>query len=193
MTLYTAIGKYELHENAAGDKLPHVLVHGEPKSLDIWEMITWSSLMWKILTFDELAKEFYAKEREAHILGEYSCEACLKRMEQRGLIVCGHGATAMDALADLLSELYVIPLRAKLPTKILAFLHLTFAKGVPFRVTRQLFTKPQLSDGEAYLLQAAEQELLTVDELVDGRTDHAGLRDVVSLYFGKHILFEKLG
>ena len=166
MTLYTAIGKYAFRRDKDGTKLPVIIAEEKEYTLDIWEMILWSSLIWNIHTHDEITKIFYKKEREVHVLGELSCEMYIDRMEKIGLIVSGHGITAADALHDLLSGLYVIPVTANLISKIAAFLHLTFIKKVPYKVTKHIFDKPRLSDAESKVMKLAGQNRLSVGELI---------------------------
>ncbi len=166
MTLYTALGRYEMKTNAADEKLPHVLVGRKDYELDPWEMILWSSLIWQIYTFDEVSKIFYQKERNAHILGDLPCESYLDRMEEKGLVACGHGVTGMDALHDLLTRLYVVPATANLLTRVGAFLHLTFGKGVPLTMTKRIFHKPRFNPLEQKLMRLSKQNQLSVGELV---------------------------
>lgn len=127
---------------------------------------SWSSLIWNILTCDKVRNIFYAKEREMHILGELPCEAYIDRLESKGLIVSGHGITAADALHDLLSGLYVIPIRANLLSKTAAFLHLTFIKRISYEVTKHIFDKPRFSAAEAKVMKLAKQNRLSVGELI---------------------------
>lgn len=166
MTLYTAIGKYEFRRDKGGNKLPVIIAEEKDYTLDIWEMILWSSLIWNIHTHDEITKIFYKKEREVHVLGELSCETYIDRLESTGLIVSGHGITAVDALHDLLSKLYVIPVTANFFTKSAAFLHLTFMKRIPYKVTKHIFDKPQFSAAEAKVMKLAGQNRLSVGELI---------------------------
>jgi len=166
MTLYTSIGKYEFRKDTNGNKFPVIINEEKEYTLDPWEMILWSSLMWNILTCDEVRNVFYAKEREAHILSELPCESYIDSLERKGLIVSGHGITAADALHDLLSGLYVIPIRANLLSKTAAFLHLTFIKRIPYKVTKHIFDKPQFSTIEAKLMKLSGQNRLSVGELI---------------------------
>ena len=166
MTLYTAIGKYEFRRDKDGNKLPVIIAEEKEYTLDIWEMILWSSLIWNIHTHDEITKIFYKKEREVHVLGDLSCETYIDRLESTGLIVSGHGITAVDALHDLLSKLYVIPVTANFFMKSAAFLHLTFIKRIPYKVTRHIFDKPQFSAAEAMVMKLAGQNRLSVGELI---------------------------
>ena len=166
MTIYTAIGKYEFRKDTDGHKVPVIVAEDKEYTLDIWEMILWSSLIWNIHTHDEITKIFYKKEREVHVLGELSCETYIDRLESTGLIVSGHGITAVDALHDLLSKLYVIPVTANFFTKSAAFLHLTFVKRIPYKVTKHIFDKPQFSAAEAKVMKLAGQNRLSVGELI---------------------------
>lgn len=166
MTLYTAIGKYEFRKDNAGNKLPVIIAEEKEYTLDIWEMILWSSLIWNIYTHDEITKIFYQKEREAHVLGELSCDTYIDRLENAGLVVSGRGITAADALHDLLSKLYIIPLRANFISKSAAFLHLTLVKRISYRVTKHIFDKPHFSAAESKVMKLAGQNRLSVGELI---------------------------
>ena len=64
MTLYTAIGTYKL--NTSG--LPTIIVGDREYGLDTHELLLWSSLAFRILTYQELRAEFYQKEKELCIL-----------------------------------------------------------------------------------------------------------------------------
>ena len=101
-----------------------------------------------------------------HILGELPFESYIDSLERKGLIVSGHGITAVDALHDLLSGLYVIPIRANLLSKAAAFLHLTFMKRISYEVTKHIFDKPRFSESEARVMKLAKQNRLSVGELI---------------------------
>lgn len=81
MKLYTAIGKYEFRRNTAGAKFPHIIASTRDHEPDIWEMFIWSSLIWNILTHEEICRQFYEKERQIHILGDRTCEAYLSQSD----------------------------------------------------------------------------------------------------------------
>lgn len=166
MTFYTAIGKYEFRKDKDGNKLPVILAEEKDYALDIWEMILWSSLIWNIHTHDEITKIFYQKEREVHVLGELSCETYIDRLENKGLVVSGHGLTAVDALHDLLSKLYVIPITAIFFTRGAAFLHLTLIKQIPYKVTKHIIDKPRFDALESKIMKLVGQNRLSVGELI---------------------------
>jgi len=176
MTLYTAIGRYEFRKNETGDKLPVIITEDQEYELDLWEMILWSSLIWNIHTHEEITKIFYQKEHEAHVLGELSCDTYLDRLQVQGLIVSGHGITAADALHDLLSRLYIIPVSANFLTKTAAFLHLTFTKHIPLKVTKRIFDKPDFTESEKRILRLTRQARLSVGELI--KCVECGITDV---------------
>ena len=166
ITLYTAVGRYELKESADGTRYPVVIVNDKPHSLDVHEMILWSSLMWQIKTLPEITEKFYEKERETHVFGELDCNEYLQRLERRGLIASGRDYVGIDALYKLLSRLYIVPVMGGLLTKLSAFLHLKFIKGLPFRVARKIFAQEKLSSDEAQVMHLTKQALLSTSELI---------------------------
>lgn len=166
ITFYTAVGRYELKKTLDGTQYPVVFVNDREHMLDIQEMILWSSLMWSIKTMPELEKEFYLKEREAHVLGEMNCIDYLNRLEQRGLIVSGHDYVGIDALYNLLSNLYIVPATGSLLTKLAAVVHLTVVKKLPFRVAKNIFTHDKLTANEKQVMHLSKQALLSTAELI---------------------------
>ena len=165
MTLYTAIGKYEFRKDKDGNKLPVIIAEEKEYTLDIWEMILWSSLIWNIYTYDEITKIFYKKERDVHVLSDLSCDTYIDRLENAGLIVSGHGITAADALHGLLSKLYVIPVKANFLKKSAAFLHMTYIRKVPFNITKHIFDKLKFTASETKIMKLAAQNRLSVDAI----------------------------
>lgn len=166
ITFYTAVGRYEMRNGETGNRHPVVILNSKEHILDLQEMILWSSLMWRIYTLDELRAIFYKKEREAHILGELSFEEYLDKLEKKGLIVSGCDYIGIDALYNLLSRLYIVPVTGSLFTKLSAFFHLTFVRGVPFRVTKNIFTKDKLTGDEKLVLALTQQAMLSTAELI---------------------------
>lgn len=70
------------------------------------EFLLWSSLAFRILTYEELRAEFYEKERELHILGELDFDHYLNRLIMRGLVASGRDCIGIDTLYGLLGHLY---------------------------------------------------------------------------------------
>lgn len=166
ITFYTAVGRYKLRSGKNGNRHPVIFLNHKEYTLDLHEMILWSSLMWKIHTMDELKAIFYKKEREAHILGEASFEDYLDGLEKKGLIVSGRDYVGIDALYNLLSKLYIVPVTGSFITKVGAFFHLTFVRGIPFRVTKNVFRKDKLTNDEKLVLALSQQALLSTAELI---------------------------
>ena len=151
--LFTAVGTYKLDENG----IPVIIAGGRECALDTHELLLWSSLAFRILTYQEARAEFYAKERELHILGELDFDHYLNRLTMRRLIASGRDEVGVDALYDLLGHLYLEKAPSGLPAKTAAFLNLWLKKRMPFRkaLALSLLRHQQLSTAE--LIQCMEK------------------------------------
>lgn len=67
MTLYTAVGHYKI----TGKGLPLVTAGGRECALTPHELILWSSLAFRILTYDELKADFIKKNRNCIFWGNW--------------------------------------------------------------------------------------------------------------------------
>ena len=67
-------------------------------------------LLWDVQTYDELRKKYYEKLEDTE-LDPGTFEKCLEMLVKRKLIIKGVGYTGEDALYNMLSDTYVIPLR----------------------------------------------------------------------------------
>ena len=74
ITLCTAVGKYSLKKNNDGMLYPSVTVNLQEKALGIDEMILWSTLLWNIMTVDEL-KDAYSKKAIARAWWSGCCRS----------------------------------------------------------------------------------------------------------------------
>ena len=83
--LYTAVGTFKFNKHG----LPTIVCADREYGLTSMELVLWSCLSFRILTYDELQKEFYEKERELHVLSEEEFDQYLNRLLQRKLVVCG--------------------------------------------------------------------------------------------------------
>ena len=64
--LYTAVGTFKFNKHG----LPTIVCADREYGLTSMELVLWSCLSFRILTYDELRKEFYEKESsDAHSLG----------------------------------------------------------------------------------------------------------------------------
>lgn len=162
---YTAVGRYVLRKDDQGIQYPLVIAGDRECALDIQEMIIWSSLLWKIRTYDELKADYSKQAVSAHVCLEAPFDSYIHRLLQRGLIVSGSDYVGIDALYALLSRLYIIPITDSFTAKLGAFINLTF-QGVPFRITSKIFKKEKLTANEEEVLYIARQQMMSTAELI---------------------------
>lgn len=82
--------------------------------LDLQEMAVWSALNWRLADFRQLARKYDPLARELHLMEPRTLENCLHRLEVRGLVASRSGGERLEALYDLLGELYVVPISESL-------------------------------------------------------------------------------
>ncbi len=164
--LYTAAGRLQMNGNLGNQKYPMVILGSREYILDIQEMMLWTILNWRILDIQEVALLYDAKAQEVGYATHRNIHNCLHRLLQRGLVSEGCGETGADALYDLLSELYIIPISENIFLRALSFFKLTFLNGVPFRVTRKVLGTDKRSDDERKVMQLAGQALMSTAEII---------------------------
>lgn len=162
VTLYTAIGTYRL--NSKGK--PTVVAGSRECGLVAYELLLWSSLAFRILTYQELRKEFYDKERELHLLGELEFDHYLNRLVMRGLVVSGRDETGADALYDLLGHLYIQAVPNNWFVKAATFLKLTLGRKVSIEKAAGVFNSVELEPMEKQLLSLLKKQQLSTAELI---------------------------
>lgn len=163
---YTAVGKFHIKGSAGGMRCPLVTIGGREFILDIQEMTLWTILNWRILTEEEIYRLYEKKVQETGFLSSRSAEECVRRLVQRGLIAKGIGDTGADALYDLLSELYVIPISENPFLRVISFIRLTFFSRIPYSVTKKIFSKDRRSDSEKKVMRLANQAVLSTAEII---------------------------
>ena len=119
-----------------------------------------------ILTEEEIYLLYEKKVQETGFLSSRSAEECVRRLVQRGLIAKGIGDTGADALYDLLSELYVIPISENLFLRVISFIRLTFFSRIQYSVTKRIFSKDKRSDSEKKVMRLANQAVLSTAEII---------------------------
>ena len=164
--LYTAVGKFHIKGSVGGMRCPLVTLGGREFILDMQEMTLWTILNWRILTEEEIYLLYEKKVQETGFLSSRSAEECVRRLVQRGLIAKGIGDTGADALYDLLSELYVIPISENLFLRVLSLIRLTFFSRIPYSVTKRIFSKDKRSDSEKKVMRLANQAVLSTAEII---------------------------
>ena len=164
--LYTAVGKFHIKGSVGGMRCPLVTLGGREFILDMQEMTLWTILNWRILTEEEIYLLYEKKVQETGFLSSRSAEECVRRLVQRGLIAKGIGDTGADALYDLLSELYVIPISENIFLRVISFIRLTFFSRIPYSVTKRIFSKDKRSDSEKKVMRLANQAVLSTAEII---------------------------
>ncbi|MEY8420586.1 hypothetical protein AALA83_15090 [Oscillospiraceae bacterium 44-5] len=176
-TFYTAVGHFRCKTDENGHSYPVILVNQEEYLVDIQEMSLWTILSWRLFSFRQ-AEEEYNWFTGAWLTSPVrTFEACLKRLEVRGLVASGSGSTDFEVLYDLLGGLNVVPLSESLPLRLATFLKLIF-KGTPFSAARELFQRDRPSPLEAQVMALSRQAALSTAELV--KCAETGVEDVSS-------------
>lgn len=164
--LYTAVGRMQMAGTIGGRKCPVVLVHDKEHILDLQEMMLWSILNWRIFSLDELHGYYEAKAEQVGYDTRRKYTDCLARLVQRGLVAEGSGTAAADALYDLLSGLYIIPISENIFLRLFSFLKLTVFHAVPLSVTKKVLGMDKRTEDEKKVMALAKQALLSTAELI---------------------------
>ncbi len=164
--LYTAVGKFHVRGSVGNMRCPLVIIGGREFILDMQEMMLWTVLNWRILTEDEIYLLYEKKIQETGFMSAQSAEECVRRLVQRGLIARGSGDTGEDALYDLLSELYVIPISENLFLRMISFIRLTLFSRLPYSVTKKIFSKDKRNDSEKKVMRLANRAILSTAEII---------------------------
>ena len=164
--LYTAVGKFHVKGSIGSMRCPLVTIGGREFILDMQEMMLWTVLNWRILTEDEIYLLYEKKVQETGFMSARSAEECVRRLVQRGLIAKGSGDTGADALYDLLSELYVIPISENLFLRMISFIRLTLFSRLPYSITKKIFSKDKRNDSEKKGMRLANRAILSTAEII---------------------------
>lgn len=162
MTLYTAIGTYKI--NTTG--LPTVISGDKEYGLDAYELILWTSLAFRILTYQELRELYYEKQKDLHIMSELDFDHYLNRLLMRRLIVSGQDYTGIDAFYDLIGHLHVKSIPCGLGVKVISFLKLFLFRKMPLRKAVTIFHSEKLEPMEKQVMSLIRHQTLSTAELV---------------------------
>ena len=166
VTLYTAMGKVEFRFDEQGRRYPIVTLGDKEYVVDIPEMIIWRSLNWELLDLSEVEKRYNENTHKYNIAAKMDFAAYISRLTQRGLIVSGMGDKPVDALYDILSELYIVPVVCGLFLKTVSFLKLTLIDRIPFHKAKTVFKEDTYTDNEKRVIDLARQALLSTAEII---------------------------
>lgn len=164
--LYTAVGRIRFQGKAGGVRCPAVVLNNREYVLDLQEMTLWSILNWRILCENEIAALYDRKSKETGYMNHRPVTECIGRLVQRGLVASGAGETGADALYELLSGLYVVPISESPVLRFISFIRLTVFQRVPYSVTRQIFSKDSRNAEEQKVMLLANQAILSTAEII---------------------------
>lgn len=165
ITLYTAVGRYELRKNENGEKQPIVTVDQKEMALSREELLLWSCLMWEILTKEE-AKTYFLKKAVRMDVSQERFDAVLQRLEVRQLVVSAQAEKGDIALYRLLAKLYVIPLESSFMVKVQAFFRFIFFEKLPLTVAKNDFQRENYTEMERRVLHLARKARLSCAEIL---------------------------
>ena len=86
-------------------------------------------------------------------------------LTQQGLVAEGTGDIGTDALYDLISELYVVPVSENVFMRLLSFVRLTFDK-VPFSSTKRILYRDKRSKSEKKVMRIVNQATFSTAEII---------------------------
>jgi hypothetical protein len=164
--LYTAIGKFKIKHAEKGLRYPYIENCRKEYILDLQEMILWTTLNWRILSADEITPFYEHKIEEAKLTPQRSMYECMNRLVQRGLIAEGIGNTKADALYDMISELYVIPISENLLLKAICFIRLICCYKMPYTEAKKVFRKEKQDTEAEKIICLAKQATLSTAEII---------------------------
>lgn len=165
-TLYTAVGRFQRKGAIGGLSCPVIFVGQQEYLVDLQEMLLWTVLNWRILEPEQIEELYQLKAAEVGYATHRSCDACLNRLKQRGLVVSGTGDTDEDALYNLLSCLYVVPVSSSVLLRTIIFLKSTLVNGVKAEKAKKVFERPAMTDCERQVYRLSKQALLSTAELI---------------------------
>lgn len=166
MKLYTAVGRFQKKGYAGGISCPVIFAGQKEYGVDLQEMILWTILSCRILEAHEIGELYRSKTLEVGYDTHRSWEDCLNRLHQRGLVVSGTGETGEDALYNLLSCLYVIPISNSTLLRLATFLKLTLINGKSVSVAKRVLERQPMTACEKQVYDLSRQALLSTAEII---------------------------
>ena len=184
--LYTANGRYIRCCTEEGTR-PVIIVCEKEYEVDVQEFMLWSILNWRILREEEISSFYEKMASSSNVTIHRSWQDCVQRLLVRGLLVVGTGDTEYDALYDLLSCRFIIPIGAAWPLRVLSFLKLTFLEGISWKIRR-------LKDGYDVLDKLYDDNDLNCDNFAQAvreyRCSHEVITAVANLYLRQQIMID---
>ena len=146
---------------------PLVVLDGEEKALSQVEFILWTSLHWNILNKGSLEEEFDKRMRKYNLNLDVSFEQMLNRLKNRGLIAGKSDYLAVDALYNLVKDLYVVPLgTVNKFKKAMMFLYMFFIQGNSLDKCKEAICDIELKDIEKQIVKLSKKIKVSGAELI---------------------------
>lgn len=177
---------------------PIVVVEDDAKALSQVEFILWTSLYWNVMNKESLKAEFNRRMRKYNLNEDVSFEQTLNRLKTRGLVASKSDYLAIDALYNLVKDLYVVPLgTVNSFKKAMIFSYMLFIQGVPLYKCREAMCDFDLKELEKQIVSFSKRLKVSVAELIrisdKDLWDIKSEDDIVSLAYEEHEDIDTLG
>ena len=164
--LYTAVGIFKLKNQGKNNVYPTVILSGNECRLDVQEMMIWSALNWRITDDKKLYTYYSEQEKKSGVVFSRSYTDTLNRLIVRGLVASGRGENGEEALYDLISGLYIIPLYQSPVIRIISFLRMVFIFKLPYEKAKVLFERDKKNKNERRVMKLAFSAPMSTAEIV---------------------------
>lgn len=164
--LYTAVGIFKLKNQGKNNVYPTVILSGNECRLDVQEMMIWSALNWRITDDKQLHTYYSEQEKKSGVVFSRSYTDTLNRLIVRGLVASGRGENGEEALYDLISGLYIIPLYQSPFIRIISFLRMVFIFKLPYEKAKVLFERDKKNKNERRVMKLAFSAPMSTAEIV---------------------------
>ena len=155
--------------------MPYRQKRGKLYPISIPEFVIWSTLLWEVMTYDELKKHYDEQIRE--LKGNRpGFDELLSMLAKRKLIVKGMGYTGVDALYNMLSDAFVIPFRISGGRKLWSALKLWHKGKISAHQACKILKTRVSTKMEDRVMRLVEQTPLSTAEII--RCVERGIEDV---------------
>ena len=176
---------------------PLVVLEGESKSLSKSEFILWTSLHWNVMDKESLKSEFERRMRKYHFDLDVAFEWTLNGLKERDLIVSKSDYLAVDALYNLVKDLYVVPLGTVNAFKKAMMFGIMLINGVPFDKCREAMDDFNLNCLEKQIVGFSKRLKVSGAELIrisdKDLWDIEAEEEIVPLAYEEHEDMDTLG
>ena len=164
MTFYSAIGSYRI-KNQNGRKVPYIQRLGKLHPISIPEFVIWSTLLWEVLTYDEL-KRYYDRQMKMLEGEKPNFDQLLDLLVKRKLVSKGLGYTGRDALYNMLSDTFIVPYHISVGRKTWQLVKM-FSRGTLKLPDIILAAKKRtMTEDEHRVMELVEQTPLSTAEII---------------------------